>query len=81
MIAHARDPVVPPSQIRSGIPADLERVVLRCLAKNPADRFPDAQRLEQALSECGCAAEWNLVHASRWWRGASRAKAARTVVA
>ena len=81
MIAHARDPVVPPSQVRSGIPADLEQVVLRCLAKDPADRFPDAQRLERALSECDCAAEWNLVQASRWWRGASRAKAARTISA
>ena len=81
MIAHARDPVVPPSQVRDGIPADLEQVVLRCLAKDPADRFPDAQRLERALSECDCAAEWNLVHASRWWRGTSRVKAARTVSA
>jgi eukaryotic-like serine/threonine-protein kinase len=81
MIAHARDPVVPPSQVRSGIPADLERVVLRCLAKSPADRFPDAQRLERELSECSCAAEWNLVQASRWWRGTRRAKAARTISA
>jgi eukaryotic-like serine/threonine-protein kinase len=42
LIAHARDPVVPPSLVRNGIPEDLERVVLRCLAKDPAERFPDA---------------------------------------
>ncbi len=55
MIAHARDPVVPPSQFRADIPEELERVVLRCLAKDAADRFPDARSLERALGECICA--------------------------
>jgi hypothetical protein len=72
LIAHARDPVVPPSLVRSGIPDDLERVVLRCLAKDPAERFPDAETLERALSECGCAGEWDLTEAARWWRGSGR---------
>ena len=45
LIAHARGPVVPPSRLRPGVPEDLERVVLRCLAKDPADRFPDAAAL------------------------------------
>ncbi len=49
LIAHARDPVEPPSRVRPGIPKDLERVVLRCLAKPPDQRFPDAEALEQAL--------------------------------
>ncbi len=40
MIAHARDPVVPPSQVVLGIPEDLERVVLRCLAKDPGRAIP-----------------------------------------
>jgi eukaryotic-like serine/threonine-protein kinase len=80
MIAHARDPVVPPSLVRGGIPEDLERVVLRCLAKDPAERFPDAERLERALSECDCAGEWDLMHAARWWRGAGRAMATPTIV-
>ncbi|SIN68480.1 serine/threonine protein kinase [Singulisphaera sp. GP187] len=68
MIAHARDPVVPPSQVRAGIPDDLERVVLRCLAKRPADRFPDAESLERALGECRCAGEWGQDHAAAWWQ-------------
>jgi eukaryotic-like serine/threonine-protein kinase len=70
MIAHARDPVVPPSQVRAGIPEDLEHVVLRCLAKNAADRFPDAASLERALGECGCARDWDQEHAAGWWREA-----------
>jgi serine/threonine-protein kinase len=67
MFAHARDPVVAPSRHRPGIPEDLERVVLRCLAKDPADRFPDAESLEQALAECTCASDWDAKHAARWW--------------
>ncbi len=46
LIAHTYDPVVPPSQLRDDIPEDLERVVLRCLAKEPGDRYPDADSLE-----------------------------------
>ena len=40
LIAHARDPVVPPSRVRAGIPEDLERVVLRCLAKDAGRAVP-----------------------------------------
>jgi serine/threonine-protein kinase len=72
MIAHARDPVVPPSQGRADVPEDLECVVLRCLAKNPAERFPDAEGLEHALGECACAGDWDRERAVRWWRDADQ---------
>ena len=76
MIAHARDPVVPPSRDRPDVPEDLERVVLRCLAKDPAERFPDAESLDGALGACACAGEWGQERASRWWHDASRGAAA-----
>ena len=69
LIAHASDPVKPPSQVRSGIPADLEAVVLRCLEKKPENRFPDAQSLERALAECASAGTWTEEMAAEWWRG------------
>ena len=72
LIAHARDPVTPPSQVRAYIPDDLERVVLRCLAKNPADRFSDAESLERALGECACREDWDNDRAAQWWRAAGR---------
>ena len=72
MIAQARDPVVPPSRVRADVPEDLERVVLRCLAKAPDERFPDAQSLEGALGACSCAGEWGQDRAARWWYDASR---------
>ena len=68
LIAHARDPVEPPSRVRPGIPEDLERVVLRCLAKPPDQRFPDAEALEQALGACACAGDWDQGRAARWWQ-------------
>jgi len=67
MIAHSRDPVVPPSQLRPEIPADLEAVVLRCLAKKPDDRYPDARALAAALAACACAGDWNDEKADQWW--------------
>ena len=68
LIAHARGPVVPPSRLRPGVPGDLERVVLRCLAKDPADRFPDAAAPERALAGCADAGAWDAEQAARWWR-------------
>jgi hypothetical protein len=78
MIAHARDPVVPPAQINASIPDDLERIVMRCLAKDPVDRFLDAASLEQALGECGCAADWDHEHAGSWWQNAGQVMAMAT---
>ncbi len=68
MIAHVRDEVVPPSRHQSDVPADLERVILRCLAKRPEDRFQDIDSLEQALTQCTAANQWTQAHAARWWR-------------
>jgi serine/threonine-protein kinase len=72
MIAHTRDPVTPPSRIKPGIPADLEEVVLRCLAKNPNDRYADTTRLAEALAACADAANWSPEHAANWWRSHDR---------
>jgi serine/threonine-protein kinase len=68
IIAHARDPVVPPAHVQNGVPADLNDVVLRCLSKDPRDRFADAESLEAALGRCECARSWDKYEARRWWR-------------
>jgi serine/threonine-protein kinase len=39
----------PPSQSRPDIPAGLEAVVIRLLAKQPEDRYPTATEVVQAL--------------------------------
>jgi hypothetical protein len=58
----------PPSRDRSDLPEDLERVVLQCLAKDPTERFPDAESLERALAACACAGEWDQERAAEWWQ-------------
>jgi eukaryotic-like serine/threonine-protein kinase len=68
MVAHARDPVIPPSRLRPNIPPDLEAIVLRCLAKNPKDRYPDTPSLARDLEACADASNWSPEHAANWWR-------------
>ncbi len=43
-----RDPI-PPSRLDESIPPELDRIVLRCLEKDPARRFADAGALVRAL--------------------------------
>jgi serine/threonine-protein kinase len=68
LMAHAYEPVAPPSQLRPDVPADLEAVVLRCLAKKPDERYPDADSLEKALAACAAAGDWTEETAAAWWK-------------
>ncbi len=67
LLAHARQNVVRPSKLQAGIPSDLEAIVLKCLEKNPADRFPDTTALAEALAECQLHGRWTRADALRWW--------------
>jgi serine/threonine protein kinase len=44
------DPPEPPRAHRADVPADLDALCLRCLAKKPAERFPDAGALADAFA-------------------------------
>ena len=68
LIAQARDRVLPPSKLRAGVPGDLQQVVVRCLAKDPLERYPSAQAFAEALSQCEAANRWTNCHAARWWQ-------------
>jgi serine/threonine protein kinase len=44
-----RDPLVPPSQLNSAVRADLERIVVRAMAKDPVRRYESAKLLADDL--------------------------------
>jgi serine/threonine protein kinase len=46
------DPV-PPGALVPGLPCDLERICLKCLEKDPADRYPTAKELADDLDRFG----------------------------
>jgi serine/threonine-protein kinase len=67
-IAHAtREPVAPSRVASQPIPAALDDLVLRCLAKFPAER-PSAAELAAELGAAGLAAPWTAERARAWWR-------------
>ncbi len=69
LVAHVCDPPVPPDQLQSEVPRDLQNVVLRCLEKDPARRVPDARSLNSALASCHAAGAWTEERAAAWWGG------------
>jgi serine/threonine-protein kinase len=68
MIAkHLQSAPVPPSErIAQPIPPALDRLVLKCLAKNPNDRPQTAAQLSEALSWV-TAEPWGESQAMEWW--------------
>jgi beta-lactam-binding protein with PASTA domain/predicted Ser/Thr protein kinase len=46
---HVRDDPVPPSQKNRDVPRDLEAVVMKAMAKNPANRYQSADEMRQDL--------------------------------
>jgi serine/threonine-protein kinase len=56
-----------PSAHRPGLPSELDDAILRCLQKQPDDRFASARELRQALLACPAAATWTADSAARWW--------------
>jgi serine/threonine-protein kinase len=66
LIAHMSDPVTPLSQLQADVPADIEVVILRCLEKDPARRWPDARSMDRALAGCEAAGLWTEERAAAW---------------
>jgi eukaryotic-like serine/threonine-protein kinase len=57
----------PPSE-HARVPAALEAIIMRCLAKRPEERFASAAALVDAIRELTPLADWDDAEAHRWWR-------------
>jgi serine/threonine-protein kinase len=68
LIQHIQAEPVPPSQ-RSGrpVPPTLERLILRCLEKEPARRPASADELLAALDRVELEQTWDQQRAREWW--------------
>jgi eukaryotic-like serine/threonine-protein kinase len=53
-----QEPEAPSARLGKPIPADVEGVILRCLAKDPAARYDSASLLVQALAACADFGAW-----------------------
>ena len=49
ILKHINDPLLPPRAVIGALPESVERIVLRCLAKNPEDRFASMGALRDSL--------------------------------
>lgn len=51
-MAHVNDPVIPPSVHNPLLSRRMDDVVIKCLAKEPGNRFQNARELRSALEHC-----------------------------
>jgi serine/threonine-protein kinase len=84
-------PKKPSEVLGRPVPASLEALILRCLAKEPSHRPPDARSFIEHLDACDGIAPWTRENAERWWQesgveiqrrkklGGERTVAARTI--
>jgi eukaryotic-like serine/threonine-protein kinase len=72
-------PPAPSARLGRPLPDDLEAIVLRCLAKAPAERYQTANELWSALMACAGAGQWTSADAQAWWQKRGDATARETV--
>lgn len=70
LFAHTRDEPPALSDFMPDVPRDLEAIVMRCLAKNPEDRYASADELREALERVELSEKWSADRAKAWWSSA-----------
>ncbi len=67
IVAHASEEAIPLRQHNPQLPIELEEIVLRCLEKEPEDRYQTVEQLRQALIDVPLEDEWSPERAAEWW--------------
>ena len=64
---HLHDPPMPLESLVADLDPELGRLVLDCLAKDPARRPASARELLERLEQCPTRGEWTRARAQAWW--------------
>jgi serine/threonine-protein kinase len=68
LLQHIQTPAAAPSShTELPVPAELDRIVLACLAKSPDDRPQSARELSLQLEAVDCAVPWSEARRREWW--------------
>lgn len=67
VVAHATGNVPDFQEIGVSVPSELADIVLKCLKKDPSDRYRSARSLLIALERCRVPGKWNWQKAEKWW--------------
>jgi serine/threonine-protein kinase len=69
LLAHIqKSPTAPSIRIEAVVPASLDRAIMMCLAKDPAQRPASAEALASMLESSEGIGAWTSGDAERWWR-------------
>jgi hypothetical protein len=68
ILAHVQKTPTPPSaKSELEVPTSLDRTIMMCLAKEPAERPDDAEALARILKNEEETGFWTRESAQRWW--------------
>ncbi|MEM8666054.1 MAG: protein kinase [Planctomycetota bacterium] len=67
LLKHASQAPKPPSEWNPELPKEIDEVILKCLAKDPADRPNDVSELARLLERIPVKADWGNQQARTWW--------------
>ena len=68
IVEHVKTTPLPPSaRTELAIPPALEAIIMKCLEKDPADRFHDGREMANALREVPLTQPWDTRRADEWW--------------
>lgn len=81
MLKQVREQPEPPSaRLKRPVSPDLEDLLLRCLAKDPAARPVSAASLGEALERCAAGGTWTRREAQEWWNQQAAVQNGKTQV-